>query len=122
MLKNAFVKKFNNIDFINKTKQFVTNARNYISKKSFIRKNSHYNKFDIYSLLPFVIGMYLYTKKLSCYSVSNKELDKVMNFLDKEIKNLEFKHQGKIKRQPIRSIFINSVMEFVILDYMLNFQ
>jgi hypothetical protein len=58
--------------------------------------------------------MYLYTKKLRCYAANNKELDKVMGFLDREIKNLEFKYHGKIRRQPIRYIIINKVMAFVI--------
>jgi hypothetical protein len=105
MLKNTFVKKYKIFDkthFLNKTKQVYINARNFLNKKHFIRINFNKPKFDIYSLLPLVIGMYLYTKKLSCYTANNKELDKVMNYLDKEIKNLEFKYQGKISRQPIR--------------------
>lgn len=105
MLKNEFVKNFklhNNSNILNKAKQIFFKARNFISYKKIISKNFKKSKFDIYSLLPLVIGMYLFNKKLNCYQANNKELDKVMNFLDREIKNLEFKYQGKIKRQPIR--------------------
>ncbi len=105
MLKNAFVKKIrisDNTNIVNKVKQIFCKARNILSHKHLFRKNFNKHKFDIYSLLPLLIGMYLFTKKLHCYQANNKELDKVMNFLDREIKNLEFKYQGKIRRQPIR--------------------
>ena len=105
MLKNGFSNKFKIFDkneILNKTKQIFINAKNFLNRRHLIRKTFRKNKFDIHSLLPLVIGMYLYTKKMYCYSANNKELDKVMNFLDREIKNLEFKYQGKIKRQPIR--------------------
>jgi uncharacterized protein YsxB (DUF464 family) len=104
MLKNEFKKNFKlhkNSNILNKAKEIFFKARNIFNHKK-ISKNLKKHKFDIYSLLPLVIGMYLYTKKLNCYQANNKELDKVMNYLEREIKNLEFKYQGKIRRQPIR--------------------
>jgi hypothetical protein len=117
MLKNAFVKKikmWDNVSITQKARHLFLKTRNFLSHKNLFRKNFNKHKFDIYSLLPLLIGMYLFTKKLHCYQANNKELDKVMNFLDREIKNLEFKYQGKIRRQPIRYNSNNTATVFVI--------
>jgi SpoVK/Ycf46/Vps4 family AAA+-type ATPase len=61
-----------------------------------------FKKLKHFSYLPILVGFsYLTKSKLYCYSASNKELEKMMNSLDREIKNLEFKYQGKLRRQPI---------------------
>ena len=40
--------------------------------------------------------------KVSCFPASDKELEKIRGNLEKEIKNLEFKYQGKLRRQPVK--------------------
>jgi hypothetical protein len=37
-----------------------------------------------------------------CYKVNNKELEKMMGLLETQIKNLEFRYQGKLRRQPVK--------------------
>lgn len=39
---------------------------------------------------------------LHCYKVNNKEIEKMMGLLENQIKNLEFRYQGKLRRQPIK--------------------
>lgn len=41
-------------------------------------------------------------KKIKCYPASDKEIDKIRTNLENEIKSLEFKYQGKLRRQPIK--------------------
>jgi hypothetical protein len=99
-LKNKFV--------CNKIKTFFNNAKNRTKFIFSIKKS----KFELYSLFPFFVGIYIFSnsKNLLCYKASNKELDKIMNSLENHIKNLEFKYQGKLNRQPIRYILINIAM------------
>ena len=37
-----------------------------------------------------------------CYKINNKELEKMMGLLETQIKNLEFRYQGKLRRQPVK--------------------
>jgi len=39
---------------------------------------------------------------IHCYKVNNKELEKMMGLLETQIKNLEFRYQGKLRRQPVK--------------------
>jgi chaperonin cofactor prefoldin len=95
--------QFSNI----KTK--ISSLKDRINKKLNLGTYSSYiNKktFDFLKILPFSIisGIILLEKekRLYCFKASNKELDKMMNNLENQIKNLEFRYHGKLRRQPIK--------------------
>jgi hypothetical protein len=41
-------------------------------------------------------------QKINCYPASDKEIEKIRTNLENQIKNLEFKYHGKLRRQPIK--------------------
>lgn len=73
-----------------------------IKKDNFHRRN----KLDYVKFIPFsMMGLMAILEKekiMNCYKASNKELEKIMNNLETQIKNLEFRHHGKLRRQPIK--------------------
>ena len=108
---------------LNKIKTLYTKL-NLLKKKKII--HSHSSNAEITKYFPFVIfaGLMLLNTKyrkrnefnkneffrtfgldtamLHCYKVNNKELEKMMGLLENQIKNLEFRYQGKLRRQPIK--------------------
>jgi len=70
--------------------------------------SSHSNKktYEFIKILPFSVisGIILLEKekRLYCFKANNKELDKMMSNLENQIKNLEFRYHGKLRRQPIK--------------------
>jgi hypothetical protein len=68
------------------------------------------NKINFVKFFPIAIyGGLLFLEKqkknMFCYKASNKELDKMTANLENQIKNLEFKYHGKLRRQPIKYFF-----------------
>ena len=76
-----------------------------MKKNSFLRRN----KLDYVKFIPFsMMGLMAILEKekiMNCYKASNKELEKIMNNLENQIKNLEFRHHGKLRRQPIKYFY-----------------
>ncbi len=64
------------------------------------------NKFNINDLLKIFSFLLLISfnenKKMFCYKASNKELERASNTIENDIKNLEFKYGGTLKREPIK--------------------
>ncbi len=70
--------------------------------------NNSLNRHNHKILIPFILSLSfsltlfpLKQTKLNCYKATNKEIEKVLNSLDTQIKNLEFKYHGKLRRTPI---------------------
>jgi hypothetical protein len=104
-------------------KNKLTNFKSYLNSvhlKYFkIRKNlkliKRIKKINFVKFLP--IGLYLTVifletqkKNMFCFKASNKELEKMTSNIENQIKNLEFKYHGKLRRQPIKYYFSNLVM------------
>jgi hypothetical protein len=67
---------------------------------STISLNIDYTKlYGLFGLLTLMVY-----KKIWCYPATDTHLEKVRNGLEKDIKTLEFKYQGKLRRQPIKYI------------------
>lgn len=79
-------------------------SKSYIQKRSqLLRPFKSYNDGHRFGhLLFFGLFAMLTTKGSLCYKASNKQLDAIMTRLDNEIKNLEFRYEGKLRRQPIK--------------------
>ncbi len=66
-------------------------------------RNSPFESDHLLKALPFFLLLsFLEFKKIHCYKASNKELDRVRNLIEDEIKNLEFKYKGLLRREPIK--------------------
>lgn len=90
---------------------------NNIGKNYKKRKPSNFSKFHFSGILGMMIFLERVKKQMFCYKASNKELEKLMNSLESQIKNLEFKYHGKLRRQPIKYFLLNLVMVFVVLGF-----
>jgi hypothetical protein len=85
-----------------KLSSLINNSTCNIKKNSFLRRNKlEYVKFIPFSMMG-LMAILEKEKIMNCYKASNKELDKIMNNLENQIKNLEFRHHGKLRRQPIK--------------------
>ena len=119
--KNQILNSIFNMNIL--SKRIINKYKNFKNKIIDINKfnNSHNrrNNFgNIKHILTFsLISIILMTKykisnsernnsgqfnKLFCYKATNKELEKLMSNLENQIKNLEFKYHGKMRRQPIK--------------------
>lgn len=65
---------------------FLLNSKN--TKENESKQNKLFNFFNFPSI--------------HCYKINNRELEKMMSLLENSIKNLEFRYQGKLRRQPIK--------------------
>ena len=76
----------------------------FISKKEIDLKSLNILKFIPFSICTGLILLNNKTEEntLLCFKASNKELEKVLNNLETQIKNLEFKYHGKMRRQAIK--------------------
>lgn len=92
-LKNKFFQKFQDHQ-----REESYRKQNFKYFYSTISEGLNYQKlYSLFGLLTIMIY-----KKLSCYPASDKELDKVRSNLENQIKSLEFKYQGKLRRQPVK--------------------
>lgn len=77
-----------------------------IGNRFSIKAQNSKKKVDLFKIIQFSImsGILLLEKekRLYCYKATNKELEKMMNNLENQIKNLEFRYHGKLRRQPIK--------------------
>ncbi len=66
-------------------------------------RNRDFYSDNILKVLPvFLLLSFLKFKKIYCYKASNKELDRIRKLIEEEIKDLEFKYKGLLKREPIK--------------------
>ena len=85
-------------NYISRQKTIKNEDYKYNFYNSNISEGLNFNK--IYCLFG-LFSLMIY-KKISCYPASDKELEKIRSNLEREIKNLEFKYEGKLRRQPIK--------------------
>jgi hypothetical protein len=72
--------------------------QNFNFSQSSISQGINFPKlYSLFGLLAIIIY-----KKISCYPANDKEIEKVRNNLENQIKSLEFKYQGKLRRQPVK--------------------
>jgi len=69
--------------------------------RKFNNKDTNFD--DLWKVVPlFFLISFIEFKKIYCYKATNKELDRVRNLIEEEIKNLEFRYKGLLKREPIK--------------------
>jgi len=91
----CYIKKFCKIN-LNK---FYTNG--FLKNNFTFKSNQNFSFKQAISTLGFVSFFSLNNVAL-CHNISDKEIDKMRNNLEEQIKNLEFKYQGKLKRQNVK--------------------
>lgn len=99
------LKNLNAIRIFNKNKNRNDDRENRDDRKN-NNKNNKSNFDDYNNILKIIPIFFLFTcvefKKVFCYKASNKELDRVKYLIEEEIKNLEFRYKGTIKREPLK--------------------
>jgi hypothetical protein len=107
--QNFSNKNKNNNNNNNKTKENYNkykNTENENLKKYEIPRENLKNKFnikDLLKILPFLLLIsFNENKKIFCFKATNKELERASNTIENDIKNLEFKYGGTLKREPIK--------------------
>lgn len=103
---NSLIPKSFSSNFSKNLKIFNENNINYINENEREYNNDNKNNFN-YKIFLGIIPFFLYlsytkNKKSFCFKANNKELERVSNLIETEIRNLEFKYEGKLRREPIK--------------------
>ena len=98
-------------DILNKFTRFTKTSKSKFSNnfkdinfaKFKLNSFSNFNFKQVYSSLAFISFFSLNSSNVAlCHNISDKEIDKIKFRLEEEIKSLEFKYEGKLKRQNVK--------------------